>query len=331
MDTDKLLVFFFGSPAEGFTSYPENYLSLVHGLDRSSSEYYRECQYAVNQDGSRIQYIEYGLTGIGKNNTSRGGRNFGIWIQLEDFKISEHNQTQILPFLEEFITKGIVENTSIFKVDSTGRKHFQIDSFSEVSRDIDQLIEAFKENFIHDFHHKVEKVSIIDNKSTELIINKKNKSTSYGLQTSFTKNEAESIEFENTKQKEIYANSQLPAITKINTVFIIIILIALVYNLNLSFKNRSIIERISQNLTKDSKVHLPEEQIIDTPSKPHAQQGHGNLNRDTHTVKKGETLREIVINYNEKNNTQFDTDSIAMLNNIDDISKINVGQVIYFP
>jgi len=152
LNKEQISVFFFGSPGDGFTSYPIRFSNLVSGLDKSSKNYKLECKYLIKQNKSIINYVEYGLTGIGQDRTSsRGGRNFGIWIELIGHKISDLGQQKILTYINEFIQNGIMKNADIFSKDSHKSKHYLIFSFDEVSDKLDQLIDKLEEHFITDF------------------------------------------------------------------------------------------------------------------------------------------------------------------------------------
>lgn len=149
---EHITVFFFGSPGEGFTSYPSNYSSLVNGLDQSTSKYKLECKYIVHANKTKIQFAEYGLTGIGQHGKSRGGRNFGVWVEIKDCKINDLGQKKILKYISEFIKNGIIENVEIFREDNSKAKHYLVYSFNDIGSELDKLIEVFKDHFISDFN-----------------------------------------------------------------------------------------------------------------------------------------------------------------------------------
>lgn len=52
--------------------------------------------------------------------------------------------------------------------------------------------------------------------------------------------------------------------------------------------------------------------------------------QNTYVIQKGDTLSEIVADYNKKNNTKLNWKDVARQNNISNPNKVKVGQVIYF-
>lgn len=227
LDKQHVEVFFFGSPAEGFTSYPSSFSNRVNGLDKATADYKLECRYRVSQNGTRIQYAEYGLTGIGQHGKSRGGRNFGIWVDIQGYKIDEIGRTKILEYIKEFINDGIVKNSNIFKEDNSKSKHFIINSFNDVASDLDKLINAFKEHFIQDFKEHFRPINNTDNFIIDLNPVKEKEQPRLERTVNFTK-EREIVRKEITDIPSSHHETELRTpfpYTKLNTVLLIVLLI----------------------------------------------------------------------------------------------------------
>ncbi|MEM8999747.1 MAG: hypothetical protein AAGB24_05740 [Bacteroidota bacterium] len=145
-----ITVFFFGSPGDGFSSFPKEYVKLVKSLDTGKSTQPEMCIYTEINKKTVIRYVEYNLTGIGNTGNVRGGRNFGLYISIEGYEISSNGRDKILDYVRNFIAQGIVDNEYIFKRNSNP-KYYIISSFSTISGTLKQLIARFVEHFLIDF------------------------------------------------------------------------------------------------------------------------------------------------------------------------------------
>lgn len=336
---EQIEVFFFGSPAEGFTSYPTKYSNLVNGLDKSTSKHKVECKYYINQKRSRINYIEYGLTGIGQHGKSRGGRNFGVWIEIDNLKINSDGQKKILDYIEDFINEGIVKNANIFDDNSNNKRHFLINSFNDVATKLDKLVNIFKNNFLTDFKNYLEPIiedeSVLVDLNPEKIVEKiKDEPFITMTNSSFEDDKVKNRKTKKNRNSK-RANDKIRfSFSKINTLLLIILLLLSLFgggksdsqeleNHKLRIKSlNDEIEVLQRQLSIKKNSIQSSNNNLDTSSE---------IKNRSHTVKSGETLRKIVIEFNEANGSNFSTEQIAEFNNISDISKIKIGQEIKFP
>ncbi|AUP78333.1 LysM peptidoglycan-binding domain-containing protein [Flavivirga eckloniae] len=336
---EQIEVFFFGSPAEGFTSYPTKYSNLVNGLDKSTSKHKVECKYSINQKRSRVKYIEYGLTGIGQHGKSRGGRNFGVWIEIENLKINPIGQKKILDYIEDFINKGIVKNANIFDDNSNNERHFLINSFNDVATKLDKLINVFKNNFLTDFKSYLEPIlddeSVLVDLNPERIVEKiRDAPFITSINSSLEDDKVKKSEIEQNRNSERAIDKMKFSFSKINTLILIILLLLTLFGGGKS-SNEEIENYKLRIKSLNDEIEVLEGQLSVYKNK--APSSNNNLNTSSeiknrsHTVKSGETLRKIVIEFNESNGSNFSTDQIAEFNKISDISKIKIGQEIKFP
>ena len=151
MTDSNIKLIFFGSPGAGFSAYPAEYTDLVGGLDKSTREYRKECFYSILSNGSRIKYVEYGLTGVGQHGNSRGGRNFGLWIELNGWKIDDLGQKKLVSYIDDFVDGGVVESIGVFGKEPHTKRHYIIFSFDDVKNGLDRLNKAFVSNFMTEF------------------------------------------------------------------------------------------------------------------------------------------------------------------------------------
>ncbi len=150
LEINDIEVFFFGSPESGFSSYPKRYVNIVNAYDIARSENEYRCNFNIISNKFIINYVEYGLRGITSDNHIRGGRVFGIRIELDGYKIKKEGQEKICSYLEGFIELGIKKHSGLFDV-SLDYKQYSVSSFNQVSDKLDLLIIRYKENFLIDF------------------------------------------------------------------------------------------------------------------------------------------------------------------------------------
>lgn len=157
---ESIKVFLFGSPADGFTAYPSRHKEFAKRFDISQKDYSLKCVYTVKHNICTIYHAEYGLRGVCQDgSSSRGGRNFGVCITIEGVQINEKGQQEIKEFIEGFIEKGIVERTSVFRLDQNKKKFFNIKSFNEYKDELEHLLNLFRENFTRIFNNYFEKIN----------------------------------------------------------------------------------------------------------------------------------------------------------------------------
>ncbi len=156
MDSSNIKIFLFGSPGIGFSSYPSHFVDKVKNLDNSKSSKSTTCIYSIEGERSTVKYCEYGLAGKGQHGNVRGGRNFGIYIEILGHKLNRDGMNKIVPYIEEFIKEGIISNINVDMFNlHNDVKHYTIFSFDDMSPTLDRLIAKFKENFLSDFKDKV--------------------------------------------------------------------------------------------------------------------------------------------------------------------------------
>lgn len=154
---EAITIFFFGSPSgSGFTSYPSNYLGLASGLDKSESAYRLESSYQIENNKSILKYIEYGLNGISKDGSQRGGRNFGIWIEILEYKITSDNEA-ILTFLKDWVKEALIDHANVFDV-IDGKKYYKVITFDEVDQELNQVISTFPQHLINEFKNNIKSI-----------------------------------------------------------------------------------------------------------------------------------------------------------------------------
>ena len=143
-----ITIFIFGAPpGSGFSSFPSKYVDLVSGLDKSDTEYRLECNYHVVPSASRIIYAEYGLADNTDNQNKRGGRNFGIWIEIQKHGIAEECYEKVSFFINQFLNHKLVDELGIFK-EINGLKHYEIYTFQIVADRLSEILNSFPKNFI---------------------------------------------------------------------------------------------------------------------------------------------------------------------------------------
>jgi hypothetical protein len=273
MEFNEVTIFFYGAPGEGFTAYPNTYLELAKGQDKSPGEYNPQCVYQLNSRLSIINYTEYNLTGIGNQGGIRGGRNFGIWIEIKNYKLTKSGQKHIVSFITDFVENGIVEKSGLFERDKHP-KHYVVTSFNEVEVVLDKLLMVFKDKFIAEFSEHLTKINV---KSEECSINlmkseTKNKrmpkpnvsvsdTTNFGRDITKTKNNQSSGRRSLTFQTKLDINTVLLVLIFI---FLLVVLIPKPNNSNLearyneiAMKNKEL--EVVNNLLRNEIKQLQEE------------------------------------------------------------------------
>jgi len=149
---DNITFFLFGSPADGFSVFPpeSGYLDMVRGLDNSSGKG-RKCTYSLHQNGFKLFYVEYGLSGINNSENNRSGRNFGVWLEVKGVEMGQEGVEKLRDYVFEFLEEGIVQKGGLFKVSHDGLKHYIIKSFMKQKHELSHLIDSFVKNFINGF------------------------------------------------------------------------------------------------------------------------------------------------------------------------------------
>ncbi len=157
IDKTFIKVFIFGAPGQGFSSYPSNYSNLVSGFDQSGKRFGESIsEYVVKPNKSIIIHVLYGLTGIGQDGNLRGGRNFGVWIEIAGHKVKEEHFASIHEFLMNFLEKGAYNpNLGLFDQGHGKIEKYQVFSFDELKSPLDKLLELLVVDFIKKFSNQL--------------------------------------------------------------------------------------------------------------------------------------------------------------------------------
>ncbi len=342
-DGININVFFFGSPGDGFAAFPADYTRLVSGYDRAERDYKLECMYEITPANSVIRYVEYGLTGEGQHGTSRGGRNFGIWVELEGLMVNSNGQKKILDFLKEFVQMGIINKAHVLKA-SGSSKHYTIFSFNEVSEKLVQLQKVFAANFVNDFHTYFEPVNEDSIRKIDLnpAPKKERKSNQAYSSKDLYNPQTKTYQKIAIKEKE-RAAAPRKEYHKINAFVLLVLLSLIVWQSVQTCSSIRFKDQVNDRLKKlerigDSPSEFMEKQegevtmsTIEMDDEPKDSITPVPNHPGVYEVKSGENLKQIVIDYNNNYGTDFNTDQIRVLNGINKNHDINAGQEIKFP
>lgn len=339
IEPQNISIFFFGSPGEGFSSHPTEHLSYVKALDRSQEDYELVCNYIVERNKSTIKYIEYGLTGNGQDGTARGGRNFGIWIQIRDFKFEKKHHHEIIPHIKVFIEEVLIDVVKIF--DKKGETlNYNIFSFDEVRGTLDKLITPFIEHFIEDFNDYLTPISEKDLRSYNL--NKKEEETISTAvvsinETSQDENQNDA-ETSDNKVDDRIVSKIIDILKKLKWSFLWLLVLGLlvshIYHIN---KSKEFRENIYKELKKikrfsnQSPFEDQDDDLADRHQQDEEQENKALMTQQNrllvYIVKRGENLGSIVRAYNDQYKTIFTTKQIATYNDIE--VKVEGGRINY--
>ena len=150
-DKDFISVYFSGSPENGFQAYPPEYLYSVKKSDNSSKDSGIVSEYGKTENKVTISYIQYGILESIDGSKGRGGRNFGIWIELIGYELTKKGGNLIYSFLEEtFNNIKLYDNIKIIEeYDST--IYYVLSSFSQEKGMLDPVLEKIKKEFLSTF------------------------------------------------------------------------------------------------------------------------------------------------------------------------------------
>ncbi len=263
-----ITVFFFGSPANGFSSFPKNYVGLVKSLDLARAKQNITCTYEIIENKSVVKYIIYNLTGVGVkgNNSSRGGRNFGVWIEFTGYQLNEQGKDEIVDYIDNWIQKGIVQNAQIFKDNKP--LHYIVYSFSEVEDKLESLRNGIIQNLIKNFSSNI--ISIIDNDRIQFnlipIQEDKTIDNNNEIINTHNINESNQIQIKGTeKNKEDYNRINKGIIYKVLLGVLVVLNLLIFFKIgNLNKENTQVLDEIPieiSNLTASDIKQLTAQQI----------------------------------------------------------------------
>lgn len=326
VDKQQIDVFFFGSPGEGFTAYPSQFSNKVNGLDKSNSSHKLECKYIVKDNKTKIQYAEYGLTGVGQHGKSRGGRNFGIWIEIKGKKLDEDGTEKVLNYIKTFINEGILLKTNLFDKDSSSNiKHYVITSFNEVSDTLDKWIEVFKEHFIADFKDNFQSITINDSYTIDLNPEKvKSTKKDANINTSIKHNKdvvGVEIDYSTNSipktQKKFFSFS----FEKLNTLLLTLLLLITLFGS--SYKSNPTTSIENSNNKTPTNTHK---------TKTISDKNENNyISQQKYIIKAGDNLNSIVKLHKKSDGSFYTVEEIMKHNDIKKPTGIQPGQIIMFP
>jgi len=342
---DNLLVFFFGSPAIGFSSYPAEYIDIVGAYDKSIAEFRLECDYLININKSVIRYTEYGLSGVGSGQKgTRGGRNFGIFIQINGLQLNQEGQRKIIHYIDDFIKRGLMEQVKIFRQNNTAPKYYEISSFDDIGKSLDQLIELFKKQFITDFAKYVEPIPFKGSKEINLIQienQKDNNSDNHHIKETpqyqekdynkipYQGKDKEDKKSTNNESSISKKDARKPLVISQQPLLILAVPIFFLFVLHITHitshneETVQLHERIKQleaqldnrNDSYTDDIVIPIEEESDDEDKLVIQ------HPGRYKVKGGDTLGKIVRDYNQRYGTEFTIKRIAKINKLRDVSE----------
>ena len=333
-------VVFLGSPGDGFSSFPSTYSNLVSGYDRAERSYRLDCFYEITAKQSIVKYIEYGLTGNGEHGTSRGGRNFGIWITIEGHMVTPKGQKKLLAYLKEFVEQGIVKNANVLEVKGK-TKNYTIFSFGEVANKLEKLQDAFKEYFISDFENEITPIqeSAIGEKDLnpkEKVIPKNSESpcSTFSPTSTWNPQNKKPSHSKTKKEKSTSGNNLLLYIIIVGLLFIILMQAMVWFSMEkLENKLSLFLNNIERTVSTNQTSNTIKVQTKNEPNEVEDKEEEEIIEERplSYTVKSGDNLKQIVMDYNKLYNTKFTTEEIEQFNNIMDRSKISIDQIIEFP
>jgi len=151
-------VYFSGSPSGGFSSYPIEYLNKTETSDSNSHEKGTEVSsLKINNNITSIHYIFYGIGS--KRNGKRGGRSFGIWIDIEGYMIPKEQYRNLYHSLKKLFLNGIVNNDDAFILEQiNGNVVYTISSFRENASMFQRLQNMVERVFWNDFGDKLQEI-----------------------------------------------------------------------------------------------------------------------------------------------------------------------------
>lgn len=191
----NITTFFFGSPYVGFSAFPPNYSSWVSGLDTKKSEFPFICKYSVEDNKTIFKYIEYNLS-----DNERSGRNFGVWLQIDNYKLKKDVEYEVLDFIKDFVNEILEEKEVFFK---KGEKpHFYIiKSFKDV--DTENILRIFNDEFINHFNDNFIPINNNDFIEKDLIVYdkpKQKKQQEVFIETDYPKKSVKPLESDSNKK-----------------------------------------------------------------------------------------------------------------------------------
>ncbi len=171
LNPNNIHVVFYGSPGEGFISYPSRYSKEFEIFDRSTSTYTKSCYCEVDRTKTIIYYTIKGLTGIGQETrkNSRGGRVFGIRLIIDGYAPIKDDSYKIWKAINQYVVSGLTEALGMFdKQTNPIPSHYSIFSFDELDHYIDENIEDFKFFLVNGLDSSFVPVNLVEPFSLDL-------------------------------------------------------------------------------------------------------------------------------------------------------------------
>lgn len=349
---NNILTFFFGSPYSGFSSFPPNYSNWVSGLDTKKSEFPVICKYSIKDNKTIFKYVEYGLA-----DDERTGRNFGIWLQIENYKLKSNKELEVLDFIKDFVNEILEEKEVFFK---KGKKpHFYIiKSFKNV--DTENIIKIFNDEFIKQFQNELIPIQTGDFFEKDLIVYEKPKkkeqerifTTIDNNHSNLRKKELQNENKEKSIKERLLSSFHLSTSTVLLLSFVFLsFLYSFWNNITTNEKFKELQQEVTALKTgnkkspKKLKVTKTEtkEKKEEKSSKGKTKETESISEVQNYVIVKSGGLWQVVDNYNKENGTSFTLEYIAKYNKIKSKVEKNkngksitdyplqLNQKIYFP
>ena len=144
---EKTDVCIFGSPGVGFSAFPEELTRYHQHLDQDTNgiiSYYR-----VKHNTAQLIYVIYGLIGASKDGEIRGGRNLGISIRTEGFRVSDEKFEKLFGFIKTMFHDTV--NALDFMDSDTDPMRITVWRFSDLEPNLSHTLEQIKAYFLEYF------------------------------------------------------------------------------------------------------------------------------------------------------------------------------------
>lgn len=151
-------VVIFGSPGNGFCSFPKSALNDVSHFDYSQSKAYDlECLYIQNSFESKIVIIRRGLFHEANIGEIRSGSSLGLMIKTVGFGLKKNRHLEAFDVLKKAIETLHAKN-SFALFDSNNRNLYRINSFEERNDILLELISKVRSKYLELFDNDFVKI-----------------------------------------------------------------------------------------------------------------------------------------------------------------------------
>lgn len=347
-----ITVYFYGSPANGYTIYPTDtrLLEKLKFKDSSSDDIDLSCYYDVKDGKFQLYYTEYGLTGVGNSSRSRGGRNFGILLQINGFGISDEGLLKIVDYLDEFVSVYLTKKINIFEEGQRPR-HYEIQSFQRVGEKLDVAINTFSEHFLSDFNKNLQELHSNNESRVILVPSEKPKEENKELGRSWIVNKTEQDgtvhlgkmnnskkeKQESTRKREADLGKMFKPILLVLFTLLLFLFIWQTYSVSTRFNQvEKELSELNKKLKISDKAVSSHQGIRPDRSQKRVKAGAKNIPAYV-TVKAGEGLASVVDRFNQMYHTNVTQNMVLEWNketikiSLEGSPIIQIDQKIYFP